>query len=195
MGNWDKKRAVMRQYDRSAFVYDGQYAGEQKAKMEAALRHLSLREDSVVLDMGCGTGLLFEHIGGSVRLLVGLDISLGILREAKKRAERFPRVHLVRGDADYSPFNHGVFDGVFAMTLLQNVPNPASTLREMKRVGKRGFVAVVTGLKKEFSLGAFRRLLKEAGLKASILEAEGEMKGHVAVCRRVDAPSPGGLNR
>jgi len=195
MGDWEKKRGIMHQYDRSAAAYDGQYAGDQRAEMEAALRHLSHGEDSVVLDLGCGTGLLFEHLGGSVGLLVGLDISRGILREAKKRVKRFPRVHLVRGDADFTPFAHGVFDGVFAVTLLQNMPKPASTLHEMKRVGKRDSVAVVTGLKKEFSLGAFVRLLKEAGLKASILEAGGQLKGYVAVCRRVDEPSPGGPNR
>lgn len=181
MRDWDKKREVMRSYNRSATAYDAQYAEEQDAKMEAALSHVVLMENSLVLDAGCGTGLLFEHIGEPVKLLVGLDISLRILKEAKNRVKRFPKATIVRADADFMPFPNRVFDRVFAITLLQNTPNPLLTLQEMERVGKRHSVMVVTGLKKEFSQNAFKRLLKEAGLEASIKKTDSRVKGYVAV--------------
>ena len=183
---WSKKRNVMRSYDRLADIYDARYAEEQDAKIRAALSSMNLREDSFVLDVGCGTGLLFERIGETVKLLVGLDASLKILNQAKKRAKRFPGVTIVRADADFMPFPSEVFDGVLAVTLLQNMPSPLLTLREVRRVSKHRSIIVVTGLKKEFSKKALVRLLEKAGFKAAIMKTDDQLKGHVAVCRKSD---------
>ena len=195
MREWNKKLEIMRNYDSSAKVYDAQYAEEQNAKIKAALSHLSLREDSLVLDVGCGTALLFEHLGNSIKLLVGLDLSSGILKEAKKRAKRFPRTALIRADADFTPFPNGTFDGVFAITLLQNMPNPSLTLQEMVRVSKASAMIVVTGLKKAYSQDAFRGLLFQAGLEADIVETDKRLKGYIALCKKrmgSDPPLQGG---
>ena len=184
MAEWKKKREVMRHYDSLAPVYDAQYGEEQDAKIKAALSSAVLEKDSLVLGAGCGTGLLFKHMERSVKLLVGLDISPRILKEAKKRAKGIPTLAVVRADADFAPFQNEVFDATFAITLLQNVPDPLRTLREMKRVSKgRGFI-VATGLKKEFSRETFVELLQKADLEFSMIESGGELKGHVAVCRK-----------
>lgn len=171
----------MRNYDGLATVYDAQYAKEQNAKMKEALNSVNLREDSFVLDVGCGTGLLFEHVEGSVKLLVGLDISLEILKEAKKHMKRLPKIALVRADADFTPFLNRVFDGVFAITLLQNMPNPLLTLHEMRRMSKQRSTIVVTGLKKKFSQNGFIALIGEAGLKASVIKTNDKLKGYIAI--------------
>jgi len=184
MREWSKKLEVMRNYDSSAKVYDAQYAEEQDAKIKAALSHLNLEESSLVLDVGCGTGLLFEHLGNSVKLLMGLDLSSGILKEAKKRTKRFPRTALIRADADFAPFPNGIFDGVFAITLLQNMPNPPLTLQEIRRVSKASSIFVVTGLRKAYSHDAFKGLLEKAGLEVQIVEIDGRLRGYVALCKK-----------
>ncbi len=185
MEEWNKKREVRRSYDFSAAVYDAQYGEEQKAKIEAALSCIYFKKSHLVLDVGCGTGLLFEHIGKSVKRLVGLDISSKILKEAKKRTRRLPKVALVCADADSMPFQNEIFDDAFAITLLQNMPNPILTLNEIKRVCKRHSIIAVTGLKKEFSLEAFAKLLAQAGLKAFAIKTNGQLKGYVAVCTKI----------
>jgi len=185
MKEWNKKREIRRSYDLSATVYDAQYSEEQNAKIKAALSHIPLKKSHLALDVGCGTGILSEHIGRSVKLLVGLDISSKILKEAKKRTQRFPKIALVCADADSTPFPNGMFDDVFAITLLQNMPDPVLTLREMKRVSKRHSIIAVTGLKKEFSLSTFTRLLAQAGLKAFAIKTDDQLKGYVAVCRKI----------
>lgn len=182
MAEWNKKREVMRHYNSLVPVYDAQYGEEQDAKMKAALSSTNLKKDSLVLDVGCGTGLLFKHVGRSVKLLVGLDMSSRILKEARKRVKQLPTIAVVRADADFTPFQNNVFDATFAITLLQNVPDPLVTLREMKRVSKDRAFIVITGLKKEFSREAFVKLLQRAGLGVSVIESGGELKGHVAVC-------------
>ena len=75
MQEWNKKRKTMHHYDQLAPVYDIQYAEEQNAKIEAALNKAKPRENELVLDLGCGTGLLFEKVAKSTGLLVGVDIS------------------------------------------------------------------------------------------------------------------------
>ncbi len=186
MAEWNKKREVMRHYNSLAPVYDAQYGEEQDAKMKAALSSIDLEKDCLVLDAGCGTGLLFKHVGGLLKLLVGIDISSKILKEAKKYAKQLRTVAVVRADADFAPFQNDVFDATFAITLLQNVPDPLVTLREMKRVSKDRAFIVTTGLKKEFSREAFVKLLQKAGLGVSVIESSGELKGHISVCRKVE---------
>lgn len=182
MSEWNKKHEVMRRYDHSASVYDIQYGEEQEAKIKAALDELKLRKNSVVLDVGCGTGLLFPYIVKATDLLVGLDFSSKILKQAKKRSKEYSTVALLRADADFLPFQNQTFNAVFAITLLQNMPNPLRVLHETKRIAKSRAVIVVTGLKKEFSKDAFTQLLKKAKLQISIMKTNGQLKGYVAIC-------------
>ena len=172
----------MRHYDRQAAIYDVQYVGEQNAKIEDTLKSMKFGSNELVLDLGCGTGFLFQHINKNVGFLVGVDVSQNALREAKKRTENMPNVALVRADADNTPFPDHIFDKVFAITVLQNMPDPTKTVAEMKRTGKPEAVFAVTGLKKKYTTEAFVDLLGRAHLKVVTLNTSQQLKGHVAVC-------------
>jgi len=184
MAEWKKKRRTMRHYDRLAKVYDAQYGEEQETKIKAALNSLKLGNNDVVLDAGCGTGLLFPHIAKRVELVAGLDLSSHIIQEAKKRARQLPNAALLRADADQTPFRNQTFDTVFAVTLLQNTPNPLRTLEEIKRVSKNQAVIVATGLKKQFTQEGFTKLLHQARLNIKVLKTNEKLKGYVAVCTK-----------
>ncbi|UCF58536.1 MAG: methyltransferase domain-containing protein, partial [Candidatus Bathyarchaeota archaeon] len=131
MANWNKKREVMQHYDNIATVYDTQYAEEQDAKIKAVLDEINLQPDNITLDIGCGTGTLFKHIKNSAKLIIGLDISLGLLKRAKTQAKQYHNINVIRAEADHTPFKNKTFHTIFAITLLQNMPNPAATLREI----------------------------------------------------------------
>jgi len=181
--NWKKKRKIMRRYDHSASVYDRRYHEEQEAKTKAALDELVLVKGGLVLDVGCGTGLLFPHIAEGADLVVGLDFSSKILRQAKDRARQFLSVAILRADADFLPFPDGIFNVVFAITLLQNMPNPLRGLFEINRVIQSGAAVIVTGLKKEFSREEFAQLLKKAKLEILVVKTGEPLKGYIAICR------------
>ena len=172
----------MRHYDQQAAIYDVQYLGEQDAKIEDILNSIRLGSNELVLDLGCGTGFLFQHINKRVELLVGIDVSSRALREAKKRTKNMPNIVLIRADADNTPFPDHIFDRIFAITLLQNMPNPMKTITEMKRIGKPQAIFAVTGLKKKFTQESFVALLERAWLKVVTLNTNQQLKGHVAVC-------------
>jgi ubiquinone/menaquinone biosynthesis C-methylase UbiE len=181
VNKWDQKRKTMHRYDLTARMYEERYAEEQAVKYQAALKHLNIARNSTVLDVGCGTGLLFSHVAAEAKTVVGTDISRLLLRQAKKRAQDFRDVHLVQADADHLPFTSRHFNVVFAFTVLQNMPKPLETLSEIKRNAKQRAAIVVTGLKKTFSLEAFRALLENAGLQVVAFEDADALKCHVAV--------------
>lgn len=185
MSEWNQKRNTMRHYNLTAKSYDELYADEQKTKIEKALEKVGIDKNSLILDCGCGTGLLFDYMSDKAKGVVGLDISSGLLEVAKKRAKKFDNVQLVLADADYAPFKNSVFGGVFAVTLLQNMPNPEETLAELKRVAETNAFLVVTGLKKKFSLGSFEALLRKLKLNImEIVDGDAALKCYVAICMK-----------
>lgn len=184
MSDWRKKHEIMQRYDVTAPLYDMRYSEEQAAKIKAALKNLKIERHALILDAGCGTGLLFDYVADRAEATIGLDISRKTVQLAKERTKNLIGVHLVWADADNMPIRSNAFHILFAMTLIQNSPNPAKTLREIRRVAKDDAVIVVTGLKKVFSRKTFEHLLIGAGLKIVALEDEG-LKCYVAVCTDV----------
>jgi malonyl-CoA O-methyltransferase len=180
MSKWRQKRSVMQRYDTTAEMYDARYAEEQEAKYKAALA--SVNVTGAVLDVGCGSGLLFSHVAAQAEAVVGVDVSGKLLLKAKERAKNFHNAHLVQADADHLPFRSECFAVVFAFTVLQNMPKPAETLLELKRTAKRNGAIVVSGLKKAFSLEAFGALLMQAGLCVVSFSDDAVLKCYVVVC-------------
>ena len=181
MNKWNQKRKIMQRYDLTAQMYDARYAEEQAAKYQAALRHLNIEPDNTVLDVGCGTGLLFSNIGIKAKDIVGIDLSRLSLQQAKKRTRLFQNSHLIQADSDYLPFTNGCFDVIFAFTVLQNMPKPSETLNEIKRNVKPSGLIVATGLRKTFTLKNFSALLNDAGLRIISLEHDCALKGYIAI--------------
>lgn len=184
MSEWDNKRDVMQRYDLTAHIYDMQHAEEQTAKIEAAMESIRIQKESLVLDVGCGTGVLFSYVADKAKAIVGLDISRAILLQAKERGKKFSNVHLILADADNMPFKEAIFSHLFAVTLIQNTPNPLKTLSEIKRVTKENGFIVITGLKKKFPIEVFKSLLQNAGLNIVALKNE-SLKCYVAVCTKL----------
>jgi len=182
MNLWDKKRDMRQRYDVTAQIYDMRYAEEQAAKIEAALQHVKVKA-AMLLDVGCGTGISFDHVADEARMTVGIDLSKKSLFKARERSRDHTRIHLVQADADNMPLRNEVFDRVLAITLIQNMPNPTETLNEIKRVAKANASIVVTGLKKIFDRNTLEQLLKGAGLGIIVIEGE-NLKCHVAVCTK-----------
>jgi len=182
--NWAKKRKLISGYDRERCIYDAKYSEEQRSKISTALGGVKINHEDLILDVGCGTGILFDYLAHSSRLIVGLDFSKGLLSQAKKRAGTLQNAELILADADYLPLKSDFFDEVFAFTLLQNSPVPSETLRQMIMTCKRGGYIVVTGLKKSFTQEGFKNLLRESHLDIKGLIEE--TRDCVAVCQKLE---------
>ena len=59
-----------------------------------------------VLDVACGTGVLFaDYMARNAASVTGIDISPGMIKIAGEKFENEPRITLINGDAEYFAFN------------------------------------------------------------------------------------------
>ncbi len=78
--------------------------------------------DMSVLDVGCGTGEILQHLGdrGCVRL-TGLDVSYGMIQEA---ARHLPKADLVNKPIDEYGFGNERFELITAAFTVHHLENP-----------------------------------------------------------------------
>lgn len=160
------KREVKHNYDElGGRLYDLRYREEQTRKYDAAVVLTMQRDDALLLDDGCGTGMLLQRLDSPV---VGLDISPNLLKTAKEKLKT--EKDLILGDAEQLPLRDSVFNGIYAITLIQNTPDKAKAVTEMKRVSRPGVKIIVTTLKMIIDQIAFKDLLENVGFsKISIV--------------------------
>ena len=142
---------VARGYDRTNTVLT---AGLDRSWRRATRAALALQPGERCLDIAAGTGVSTEELARSGALVVGADLSLGMLTVGK--AVR-PAVDLLAADALALPFLDGRFDAATISFGLRNFVDPAAGLAELARVTRPGGRLAVC----EFSAptnAAFRRV-------------------------------------
>ncbi|GMV41351.1 MAG: hypothetical protein AMXMBFR64_30670 [Myxococcales bacterium] len=119
---------------------------------EGTMRRLALGglRGGRILEVGIGAGAHLPLIRrdlprGSAPLVVGADLSLGMLAQCQRRLDRGVGldVRLVQADAHALPFASGAFDRVFHVGAMGSYRDPRSALAEMARVAKPGTPIVV----------------------------------------------------
>ena len=106
---------------------DGAGLRERRALLVADL-------EGDVLEIGCGTGLMFPHYKKGVRL-TGIEPDEDFLRLAEERAnvsEAEISLRIERGES--LPFEDGSFDAVVSSLVLCSVQSVEQSLSEIKRV-------------------------------------------------------------
>ncbi|MFO7833813.1 MAG: methyltransferase domain-containing protein [Halohasta sp.] len=89
------------------------------------------------LDLGCGNGRHAQGLAEADAEVVGLDVSGGLLAEARQRAaERGFDVDLVHGDASRLPFADDRFSQVVYVATLHHLPTRAARQRSLSAVGR-----------------------------------------------------------
>lgn len=107
---------------------------------EWVVSRLDLVSDARVLEVGCGSGALWEQVAIPIPAGVSLtlcDLSSGMVSEGLGRARatgRFTSVDGEPADLRALPFADGVFDRVVANHMLYHLPDPRLGVSEMARV-------------------------------------------------------------
>jgi ubiquinone/menaquinone biosynthesis C-methylase UbiE len=129
-----------------------------------------------VLDVGCGTGLMLEHLQGLGQRPVGLDKHELALSFCRKRGAK----SLLRADVTRLPFRDDSFDVILALDLIEHVEDDRGLLDEFRRVTSRGGRAMITVPAhpflwsehdealhhiRRYRRGPFLELLREAGFR------------------------------
>jgi ubiquinone/menaquinone biosynthesis C-methylase UbiE len=95
-------------------------------------------QDKVVLEVGCGTGLILQRLKRHCKDCIGVDLSSGMLSKAKKRG-----FDCIQADATSLPFRDESFDCVVCFKVLPHIPDAQSAIQEMTRVTKKGGVVAL----------------------------------------------------
>jgi 2-polyprenyl-6-hydroxyphenyl methylase/3-demethylubiquinone-9 3-methyltransferase len=130
------------QYDDLAAEWwrpDGSFAMLQWiAAARAGLVPPAERDGAVLVDLGCGAGLMAPHLLGKGYRHVGVDITTSALAQAAERG-----VTAIRGDVAAVPLADGCADVVAAGEILEHVPDLAGAVGEACRLLRRGGLLVI----------------------------------------------------
>lgn len=130
---------IRRTYDRRAASYDRSIGLGERLLVGDLRRRFGGLLAGETLEVAVESGLNLPYYSGDVTRAVGVDLSPGMLAEARSRAEELGRaIELVEGDAQRLPFADASFDTVAVSLGLCTVPEPALALGEMARVCRPG---------------------------------------------------------
>jgi SAM-dependent methyltransferase len=155
---WDRSASVD---SLTAIVADGDELDYRSSgRAEAELLRRFLGPDARVLDIGCGTGRVMEHLAPWCREVHGIDISERMVQAGRERLGHLAGVHFHYGNGyDLADFEDGSFDVVYSIVALQHMPRTVAYnyLLESHRVLRRGGVlwAYVPNLLRDDAFAAF----------------------------------------
>jgi SAM-dependent methyltransferase len=136
----DRSRSIQRQFGASAERYASSGYHAASADLAALLEAAQLRGDECVLDVGTGAGHTALAVAPGAGRVIGLDLTLEMLREARRLAAERGAANLwaAGGDAAVLPFADARFDLVTCRVCAHHFADPGAAVREMARVLRPG---------------------------------------------------------
>ena len=177
----EKKKNIIAKYNSTSSFYDDRYRNIQNLKFKLLLKNFKF-DNKIILDAGCGTGLLFEFFPRSDQQIykrklryIGLDISWKMLKQFLYKINKvtsIKHVNLILGDIENLPFREEKIHQIFAVTSFQNLHDIEKGLRELIRVGQQGTSLNLSILEKNLNLDNIYSYLKSETADLNLIRLE-----------------------
>ena len=133
-------RAVRRQYDQAAERYDQRWTGYIRQTLDLLEARAEIGPDERVLDLACGTGAFIGRLiaKNPHQSVVGVDVSTGMLAEARRKLNEAPNVQFLETGAAPLPLESDRFDVVVCASALHYFRQTGDVLSEARRVLRPG---------------------------------------------------------
>ena len=131
----DKHQAF---FDLLAAKWDLAFTAEDLERLSHVVDSLEVRKEMDILDLGCGTGILFDMLRrkvGESGSITGVDFSIEMAQMAHRNFP-FANVNVVDADAAILPFADSSFDMVVAFSAFPHFSNQQRVIDETHRVLK-----------------------------------------------------------
>lgn len=129
-----EKKDIITFFDKCAPWWDTDMVRHEDL-ITAILDNGGIKEGIHVLDVACGTGVLFpDYLSRNVASVTGIDISPEM---AKIAAEKFPEVKVICGDVETAEFSRK-FDAIMVYNAFPHFPNPAHLIKVLAGLVKPG---------------------------------------------------------
>ena len=141
-----EQQEVIRYFDRCAPTWDAETV-RNEAVIGTILDNAGICAGMDVLDVACGTGVLFpDYLKRGVASVTAIDISPEMVKCAR---EKYPQVKVLCGDAERTEFEI-CFDAVMIYNAFPHFPEPARLIERMANwVKPEGRLSVAHGMSRE----------------------------------------------
>lgn len=168
-----KKKNIQYKYDKTSDHYDIRYNLIQDVKITAFFNELIIKNElnhfKYILDVGCGTCSILEKLNAYISerfYYIGIDFSIGMIKYGlDKNIPNIPyknNISLILADAENIPLKNNLFDLIISLTVIQNLPEPATHLNEIvKKLKKNSGIILISFHKKIFTEELIDNLLKK----------------------------------
>ncbi len=131
-----RQRTPKEQFDRQAKHYDGQWNSWTEESLNWLIEHGRFAPTDRVLDVATGTGFTALAVAPLVQHVTGLDVSPGMLDEARRRAAESgtANVEFQEGSAESIPFPDASFNAVTCRIAAHHFDSIPAFLAESARV-------------------------------------------------------------
>ena len=123
-------------FDDLAAEWDLRYTAEDLERLLNLVGRLPISDGMSILDLGCGTGVLFDMLRrrvGPKGLVTGVDFSIRMAQQAHRN---FPFVNVTVVDADASslPFHDSCYDMIVSFSAFPHFVHKELAVKEAGRV-------------------------------------------------------------
>ena len=139
------KQDVISFFDKNACSWDDELIRNDEV-IEKILDNGGIEKGVSVLDVACGTGVLFPDYIKRGAVITGIDISPEMVKIAKKK---FPDVNVICGDAENFSFSEK-FDAIMIYNAFPHFPEPEKLIENLSRLLRvGGRLSVAHGMSRE----------------------------------------------
>lgn len=132
-----KKSDVIEFFDRYAAQWDADQIPKD-AIINRILDNAGITEGQEVLDVACGTGVLFPfYLERKVKSVTGIDISHEMAKIAAQKHEAYDNIRVVCGDVEETRFDRK-FDSVMVYNAFPHFPDPERLIATLAGLVKEG---------------------------------------------------------
>ncbi|GEM_PF-496460 len=145
-----QEKLIVTTFDQEAPTYYNGYFANTSLAHSFTIRRQRVYEllenlhRGAVLDIGCGPGVMVDHLTSKGLSFYGVDPSLEMIKECRKKFAHLPSAHFSVGQAERLEYPDSSFDAVISMGVLEYLPDELKALKEMARVVKPGSPVLVT---------------------------------------------------
>lgn len=107
---------------------------------EEILKRIPQAKNVKILDLGCGTGAFLPDLANNYDFVVGMDLSLDMLKKIETKNQSLKG--LVSADGSRLPFSSGAFDIIVCRSSLHHVRKLGQALEEISRILKKDGILV-----------------------------------------------------
>ena len=143
----------MNRFDEAAKTWDTKPSSLAMAKacVENINKIIKLKDDSKILDYGCGTGLVAFSLSNETNEVIGMDNSNGMVEQFNKKAKEldFSNIKAIQHNIDNEDLTQNEFDLIITSMSLHHIKNANIFIEKAYKALKNDGFLCINDLDKE----------------------------------------------